>query len=333
MRTLSVIVTKILMLLTVILYVAIVLFAVVLLALVQLRSAGEEAFDVWKLNYDANVKTIGAQEEKLRETQVQQMGDQNELLSDKHCLKFYDKKGNLQYTLIDEATKQDASTAIRNRTVEKLKGDPYCVARGFTGLQWDIEYADGKVQQDSRDIDGLEKSLLALRNRVDDLTKGHENFVALSLFEEKLYWKRLAELPYDLVVLLLVMTMGVIGGVLRILRDYGSPHIQNPSPKDYALIPSIGAVVAIGGYVLAKTGLLLLSSTRGETSLSPYMVSLVGIISGLLSKEVIETIAARGRNILQRSAQGGPQGSGQTGGDINAAAPNGASGGQKGASS
>jgi hypothetical protein len=64
------------------------------------------------------------------------------------------------------------------------------------------------------------------------------------------------------------------------------------------LIPLIGAVVSIGGYVLAKTGLLLLSSARGESSLSPFMISLVGIISGLLAKEVIDTISARGRTIL-----------------------------------
>ena len=60
----------------------------------------------------------------------------------------------------------------------------------------------------------------------------------------------------------------------------------------------IGAVVAIGGYVLAKAGLLLLSSTQGESSLSPFMISLVGIVSGLLAKEVIDSIAARGRGII-----------------------------------
>lgn len=67
---------------------------------------------------------------------------------------------------------------------------------------------------------------------------------------------------------------------MRILRDYGDPTRKDPSPRDYFFIPLIGAVIAIGGYILAKTGLLLLSSTSGETSLSPFMIGLVGMYRG-----------------------------------------------------
>jgi len=86
--------------------------------------------------------------------------------------------------------------------------------------------------------------------------------------------------------------------MVRLLRDYGAADHQNPTAGEYFIIPLIGAVVAIGGYVLAKSGLLLLSSVRSESSLSPFMISLVGIVSGLLAKEVIDTIADRGRKML-----------------------------------
>jgi hypothetical protein len=108
------------------------------------------------------------------------------------------------------------------------------------------------------------------------------------------------------------MTMGAFGGVLRVLRDYGSPLHPNPSAADYLFIPLIGSVVAIGGYVLAKTGLVVLSSAKGDTLLSPYMISLVGIISGLLAKEVVETISTRGRKILLGATQPAPQDGGGT---------------------
>lgn len=96
------------------------------------------------------------------------------------------------------------------------------------------------------------------------------------------------------------------------LRDYGSPLHPNPSAADYLFIPLIGSVVAIGGYVLAKTGLVVLSSAKGDTLLSPYMISLVGIISGLLAKEVVETISTRGRKILLGATQPAPQDGGGT---------------------
>ena len=51
------------------------------------------------------------------------------------------------------------------------------------------------------------------------------------------------------------------------------------------------------------------------------MISLVGIISGLLAKDVIETIAASGRKILQRNALDAQQDSGRIEGDSSAAAP------------
>ena len=83
------------------------------------------------------------------------------------------------------------------------------------------------------------------------------------------------------------------------LRDYGAADRSNPSTKDYFLIPLIGAIVAIGGYILAKTGLLLLSSVKGETSISPFMIGLVGMVSGLLAKEVIDRIAEYGHSMLK----------------------------------
>jgi hypothetical protein len=104
--------------------------------------------------------------------------------------------------------------------------------------------------------------------------------------------------------MLLVLAMGFLGGIIRILREFGSTDRTDPSSKEYFFIPLTGAVVAIGGYILAKTGLLLLSSDKGETSLSPFMIGLVGIVSGLLAKEVIDSIAAAGRKIFKGKKEG-----------------------------
>lgn len=101
------------------------------------------------------------------------------------------------------------------------------------------------------------------------------------------------------------MFMGALGGMVRLLRDYGDVGRQNPIARDYFFVPLIGMVVAIGGFILAKTGLLLLSSTKDETSLSPFMISLVGIISGLLAKDVIDAIARAGTRAIANQNEKG----------------------------
>lgn len=102
--------------------------------------------------------------------------------------------------------------------------------------------------------------------------------------------------------------MGALGGIIRILRDYGDPARKDPSLRDSFVIPLIGAVAAIGGYVLAKTGLLLLSSTKGEISLSPFLIGLVGMVSGILAKEGVDKIAEYGREILKSKQEQPGQG-------------------------
>ena len=161
-------------------------------------------------------------------------------------------------------------------------------------VQNDIKYFAGLSAENAAEADDLKKSLAAHSEQHTELTKGHQDFLAFKDMEALWFQRPFVVAPYDLLVLLLVMLMGALGGMVRLLRDYGARDHPNPTAGEYVLIPLIGAVVAIGGYVLAKTGLLLLSSTRGETSLSPFMISLVGIVSGLLAKEVIDTIAARG---------------------------------------
>jgi hypothetical protein len=307
--------------LTVILYSAITLFAVVLLAVVQLRSSGGAEFDTWRLNYDANRKLAEDQDKALNAAQNQLKENKNSLLYVANCLRFFDDIGVPQAKLIDSETTQKIKEAKQAGTpLDKLDGDVRCLVQGFTSLKWDREFYEMRDKDYSQEIAEAKKSLASISEQYAELIKGHQDFTAFRSME-LWYQKPFFTSPYDLLVLLLVMMMGAIGGVARLLRDYGSSVHTDPSPKDYVFIPLIGAVVAIGGFVLAKTGLLLLSSTKGETSLSPYMISLVGIVSGLLAKEVIDTIATRGRGILQRDGPSTAQNNVRTGADALPATP------------
>lgn len=307
---------------TAILYSAIVFLAVVLLAAVQLRSSGGAVFDTWRLNYDANELLADDQKKELKAKQEDVRQNMLQLLYVRNCFQLFDKNGIPQAKLISSETKQEVKKAIEDRVpIKDLSGDVHCLVRGFTELKYDEAFYAMLDKDYSLEKEELKKSLDSNREEHAELIKGHQDFIAFRSMASVWYEKPFFDSPYDLLVLLLVMMMGAIGGVVRLLRDYGSSVHPSPSSKDYLFIPLIGTVVAIGGYVLAKTGLLLLSSTKEETSLSPYMISLVGIVSGLLAKEVIETIAASGRKILQRSAPDAHKDSGRIEDDASAAGP------------
>jgi hypothetical protein len=321
------------MTLTIIFYFAIVVFAIFLLTAVQLRSSGGAAFDTWRLNYDANRLLAGDQTQALRSKQEEARKNMDPLFFVRNCLRLFDKNGIPQAKLIDSETAQEVKKAKdKHIPIENLKGegDVYCLVRGFASLEYDRAYYEMIDKDYSFEIEELKKSLASNSEQYAELIKGQQDFIAFRSMASVWYEKPFFTSPYDLLVLLLVMMMGAIGGVVRLLRDYGSSIHPDPSSKDYLFIPLIGSVVAIGGYVLAKTGLLLLSSTQSETSLSPFMIGLVGIISGLLATEVIETIESSGRKILGRSVTGAHEGSGQTEVDAQAAAPTGGSSEQGG---
>lgn len=286
---------------TVVFYFLIVFFGVVLLAAVQLRSSGGATFDTWRLNYEANRVLNASLVENAKKAVEKARIDANALSGNEGCLRLFDESGLPKTNLLDEETVRQVAEAKQKRTpVSELFGDVHCVVKGYLIVQSDISYGKQLVQDDAAEIADLKKSLASNSEQYAELIKGHQDFLAFKEMEKFWYQRPFVVAPYDLLVLLLVMFMGALGGMVRLLRDYGAADHPNPTAGEYFFIPLIGAVVAIGGYVLAKTGLLLLSSAHGESSLSPFMVSLVGIVSGLLAKEVIDTIAARGHKLLAR---------------------------------
>jgi hypothetical protein len=285
--------------LTGVFYTLIVLLGVTLLAFVQLRSSGGAAFDTWRLNYDSNRLINFSLLEQINKAVEKIRGDANSLSTNQICMRLFDENGLLKVNLIDTQTLEEAQKAKQERTsVDNLFGEVFCLVKGYSYIENDISYFKRLVEDDAAEIADLKKSLARNDEHYTELIKGHQDFLAFKEMEKLWYVRLFVVAPYDFLVMLLVMSMGALGGMVRLLRDYGTADHANPTEVEYFFIPLIGAVVAIGGYVLAKVGLLLLSSPNGESSLSPFMISMVGIVSGLLAKEVIDTIAARGRRML-----------------------------------
>jgi hypothetical protein len=299
-------------------YVIVVSAGVVLLAGAQLRSASGSSFDTWRLNYESNQDRVSQLTEKEKEQKKGLKEAEESQAWALQCSQVLGDDGKPKPGL--DAAIDEAEKAKQTHSEDKLDGDAKCISRGLTLTQFDLNNVKSEIADLQNDVNATKKLLAAQTDQTTSLTKDHEDYLALEAMTKGTFRGPIVKISYDLLVLLLVMMMGALGGVVRILRDYGNKSVADPEPQDYFFIPLVGCVVAVGGYVIAKTGLLLLSSNQGDASLSPFTISLVGIVSGLLAKEVIDAIAARGRDMLKRAPNGIP--GGQETGDESAAPRN-----------
>lgn len=285
--------------LAVLLYPCIVSLAVVLLAAVQLRAASGSAFDTWRLNYRANLARADLLRADLTSAHNELLQVEGALRARTLCLTYFDDQGRVKPD-VDAALQAEAKEALRaKQPLSEIEGDVYCFARGYRGLLYDQEFNSARRAELQHKIEEFTKLLAENASQYAELIKGHGESLAFLEMEVHWYFLWAIVTPYDLLILLLVMFMGALGGMVRLLREYGDPRRADPAEADYVFIPLIGLVVAIGGYVMAKTGLLLLTASRDEVSLSPFMVGLVGIVSGLLAKDVIDALARAGGNLVR----------------------------------
>ena len=272
------------------------------LAAVQLRSSGGASYDTWRLNYGAHRDLLDTRKRELKSLLKNLSSSQEWLDFAKQCATLYGENGQLK-SEVEQSSRDDA------KELKELQKDPKsrqdyndispsaarCIYRGHTILQWDIAYYTYEVAENEKHIHKAQEEIQLNDAQYAKIIEGKDEFIGLVKMEKDSYIKFFIRMPYDLLVLGLVLSMGALGGMVRILRRFCESE-EGISLKDYIMWPFIGAVVAIGGYVLAKTGLVLLSSTGGD--LSPFMVGFVGIVSGLLAKEMIDHIARLGIKIM-----------------------------------
>ena len=158
----------------------------------------------------------------------------------------------------------------------------------------------------------LQEALAQTRQGLDKLLEDTPQAIdVVSELEFMRYWgfKRLALMPNALLTLLLTLSMGALGSLIYITRDYFSRESQKPFSW-YLFRPFLGMVTAIAVFVLAKAGQLTISDagvTEGVAeNLNPYFISFLAIISGLLSEQATEKIRAAGSSVFGVEGQAPP---------------------------
>lgn len=117
-------------------------------------------------------------------------------------------------------------------------------------------------------------------------------------FFETWNYRTFLHVPHQVLVLLLTIAMGMLGSVvtmtwLFIRQDSGL------TLRRFIILPFIGSMSAFIILIFLSAGQLTLTAGDTNDSLNPFVLSFVGIISGLLSERAYNRIADVGSNFFK----------------------------------
>lgn len=142
---------------------------------------------------------------------------------------------------------------------------------------FNIENESAKAESGREVLDALEE-ITKLRNK----TPYTELFTTVQFMDDFGFADFLSQ-PRELLVLQLTMVMGTLGSLVTMTWLFIRRDI-NLGIRRTLFLPLVGSVSAFIIFVFFKAGQLTISSGSGTSSLSPFFLSFVGIISGLLSE-------------------------------------------------
>jgi hypothetical protein len=116
----------------------------------------------------------------------------------------------------------------------------------------------------------------------------------------------LARSSFEIMAMLLLVCMGALGGVISLTRCFVEKNLPNPAIPELFYKPAMGAVVALGIYVLFRASQLFFagaSQTEGTASTSIFVLLALGLASGVCASDAIGQIEALAARVLRRSGQ------------------------------
>jgi len=116
----------------------------------------------------------------------------------------------------------------------------------------------------------------------------------------------LARSSFEIMAMLLLVCMGALGGVISLTRCFVEKNLPNPAIPELFYKPAMGAVVALGIYVLFRASQLFFagsSQTEGTASTSIFVLAALGLASGVCASDAIGQIEALAARVLRRSGQ------------------------------
>lgn len=108
-------------------------------------------------------------------------------------------------------------------------------------------------------------------------------------------------MPSEALILMVVIAMGALGSLISVTLAFFD-STRKEKANFFLFRPLLGAIVAIGVYVITKAGVTVASSipaqADGVVRLNAFFISFVSLVAGLMSEAAIESIKTAGNGFF-----------------------------------
>lgn len=191
-------------------------------------------------------------------------------------------------------------------------------AKNLSILNWKLEETSDPKMRQNLEID---KNLLLANQKLSQVdidgfrqeTAGQLSSIFIEIDHFEKFFKYISWLlggveyywafPQPILKIVLVISMGVLGSLIFVTIEFiKEPRGQLKQRFNmYFFRPFLGMIVALAMYVLVKSGLSSIVDNTAE-DLSPFLISFLGIFSGMLSEQAYKKLASTGNNMLSGSS-------------------------------
>lgn len=105
-------------------------------------------------------------------------------------------------------------------------------------------------------------------------------------------------IPTPILIIVLVLSMGVLGSLIFVTVEFlQEPESYPKSLSMYLFRPFLGMILALSMYVMLKSGQSTFSDSSDQ-NLSPFLISFLGIVSGMLAEQAYKRLSITGGSVL-----------------------------------
>jgi hypothetical protein len=140
------------------------------------------------------------------------------------------------------------------------------------------------------------------------ITKAPQISFVLRLLESRSTLLTLwARSPFELTQMFLLVCMGLLGGVLSVMRCFVDPSLKNPTIAEFFYKPAAGAAISLGVYVLFRAAQIFMGmqNQSGATTVSTsvFLLAGLGLASGFCATQALAQIEAVATRLLRGSGE------------------------------
>jgi hypothetical protein len=119
-----------------------------------------------------------------------------------------------------------------------------------------------------------------------------------------------ARSPFEMIEMFLLVCMGLLGGVISVMRCFVDPSLKSPAIAEFFYKPAAGAAISLGVYVLFRAAQIFLGvqNQNGAVSTSIFLLAGLGLASGFCATEALGQIEFVATRLLRNSGSGANNG-------------------------